>query len=345
MTDVFLDTDMAQDDVIWYETQVVEHKMDDSVHTPHSHSVEVEMNAFGPEIIDYDMVDDVEAPEAPATPVPDAAMHSDLTVYLEGRTISQEESHAENIVSSMSNTIPEPEGDTNVPAIQTELSDSSPAPPATPTIAPQEGEVTQPHTVLTADGPQTHTEADTSHVEPTADSADSEGKSSPRPEEVHNESSLAPLPEEDATQPDPGIYGAEPLPQDEQDGESEALHPTEEVTDPKDPSTAGEAVSEHNNEHHSSAAETLEHTPSVLVKSPSSSSLSSFYLFSASKRSDEAERAAPPVFHNEFKHLFVEPLEHTFSLLRAMSVELGLIPHGELSLTSEALDLTITEVG
>ncbi len=38
MTDVFLDMDMAQEDVIWYETAVVEHKMDDSVHTPHSHS-------------------------------------------------------------------------------------------------------------------------------------------------------------------------------------------------------------------------------------------------------------------------------------------------------------------
>ncbi len=212
--------------------------------------------------------------------------------------------------------------------------------PAQPAIT-SPGEVTQAPAVPTASDPHIHAQDDAPRIEPTADSADGEGKLSPRPEGVHSESSLTPVPEKDTNPDDNEADDSHRPPEDEQEAKSVASHPAEEITHHKDAPAAEDTVSENYDGHHASASDA---TPSVLVKTSSSSLLSSFYLFSAPQQSDEAEGEAPTVFHNEYKHLFVEPMEHTFSLLRTLSVDLGLMPHGELSLTFEALDLTITEV-
>jgi len=79
---------------------------------------------------------------------------------------------------------------------------------------------------------------------------------------------------------------------------------------------------------------------SVLVLSPSSSTLASFYLFAPPDDSSSEE----VVYFADRAQLFYEPLHAVFEALRALADDLGIMDHVELTLCSEALDLNVSEV-
>ncbi|KAF8335063.1 uncharacterized protein EI90DRAFT_3120953 [Cantharellus anzutake] len=349
MVDAFLDMDMAQEDVLWYETSFVEHKMDDSVQYPPSHPVEVEMVAFGTEIIDYDMMDEAaEAMEAPITSLPDEAMNSDVPISSpEGRTVSHtvaEESHPPVAISSAPNINPDAQGDPNVPLVSLHLS-------VDPSVNPAQVLTNAAHITPPAEENQDPIEEQASHVGPASEPTVVGVPDSSRPVSPNIELPATPpavsaedLSHSHSDDQDDRDSENPSQPGENEEADNEATDANPEATQREDaPSVAG-AVPEPYDEHAIPETEPIENIPSVLVKALTSSTLPSFYLFSVSQQLDDSGGGeTPPVLHHEYKHLFAEPIEHIFNLLRTMSVELELMPHGELSLTSEALDLTITE--
>jgi len=79
---------------------------------------------------------------------------------------------------------------------------------------------------------------------------------------------------------------------------------------------------------------------SVLVSSPSSSALASFYLFAPPDDASSEE----VVYFADQAQLFYEPLHAVFEAFRALADDLGIMDHVELALCSEALDLNVSEV-
>jgi hypothetical protein len=347
MGDSYTDMEMAQGAVDLYPVDMIEHVM----HDDQDESIEVEMDTTAAEMIEYDMADEVlqepaatvapnvdhsivpDPPTSPPqlrTPVSPVAYDPSQDIQLHASSRSIEPQTTEP-VAPLSPTPYDPSQDTE--------------PSSSRVLEPQ---TTEPVTSVfpAAYDPSQDARSPSSHavepqvtepvtpVLPTAydSSQDTRPPASPAIEPQMTEMVTPVLPTAD----DPS-----------QDTRPPSSRPIESQTTEADAPVLSTAYDppEETRLHPSSRAiepQTTEAVIPVFISNPSSSSLSSFYLFSIPS-GDVEEPTSPVVFFDDRADLFFQPLEHIFSDLRALGEELGIHKHTELSLTCDSLDLTITE--
>ena len=339
MADSYTDMDMAQGAVDLYSADVVEHVMRDNP----DESIEVEMDTATTELIEYDMADEVAQEQAPIVVpsaddsiIPDPPSSPFRSRTPEPAKVSEDVIHPDTLQKALgANANPQTEPSAQEEAPRLESSIALPRRTPSPILSTQplasnetpvpkepstdEGPVAAPEDAPQPD-PAPTTESDTKDAVPSAGEASEEvpANQSDTNEEYEDQPSSAaqvvPSSGADTLTAEPPAHRPSQEPQEPQ------ADPSSRTTEPQ----ASELV-----------------TP-VFVSNPSSSSLSSFYLFSIPS-GDADESSSSVVLFDDQTNLFHEPLERIFGNLRALGEEVGIQRHTELSLTCESLDLTITE--